>query len=142
MSRTYRLRHEPSLVAHKFADGNLRKYYSTKNDHLASAIVHGVFGYPCNAITPHTHFGGCLSQIIPGWGMRGQIILKLAGDRPLSIAPMYIHEYANHGRKARKMTHYGKHSVRQKVRRAVRDGDFEGDWDTELHDKPWSKHDH
>ena len=149
MGRTYRLRHEQSLIARKFTDGNVEKYHLVQSDRWAALTVHGIYGYPCETVdgdggAAGRHFSCCFFQFIRPWHMRRDAVRQLAGDRPLTIAPMYCHEYAKPGRKAKKMTRYGENSVRQKVRRALtsaaRNGNFEDDWDTRLHDKPWFKY--
>ena len=153
MSRTYRLRHEHSRVAHKFGDGRYSSHMDAVDSDLSAIIVHGIYGYPCGLNKPLSYvnhkFGGiscishhtvCLDLLIPSWNMIANVLDKLGGDKRYSIASMTAcwHEYARLKSSVhKKYKWYAKKSVRLAANTAIRVttklNNFDEDWDNKFY---------
>jgi hypothetical protein len=109
MSRTYRLRHEYSRIAQRFGDGRYSIHMDIIESDIAGRIVHGIYGYPCNAAGEllHTlnrswcgteldlvsHTNRCLPMVIEAWSMRCDWLQKIGGHQMFAIAPVVFHEH-------------------------------------------------
>jgi hypothetical protein len=150
MSRTYRLRHEYSDVAHKFGDGRYTVHIDTVDNELSALIIHGIYGYPCELAKPleyidegiHgvrriSHYNVCLELLKLDWFVKNSIIKKLGGNKRYSIASMWYHKYAHPGNSVNKV--FKKYYMRcfrlrcnTSTRMVIRSSDFDGDWDTKM----------
>lgn len=140
MSRTYRLRHERSRVAHRFVDGRVRGYTGSVEDFWADIIVRGIYGYS-DVPENHTVAGeevrpifGYLAQMLVSWGGAARAIDGIAGDRKFAIANVGCHEYARSQTSAtkawiRKPKRSRKLRNQRILAKATRQGSFDGDWD-------------
>lgn len=151
MSRTYRLRHEHSRVAHKFGDGRYSVHMDTIDSDLSAIIVHGIYGYPCRLAEPiyyvkHTfgdiscvsHHTVCLSLLITSWKMTADVLNKFAGDKRYSIASIGYHRYAYPKCSIhKKFKWYARKGIRlacnTTVRTALKLDNFDEDWDAKLY---------
>jgi hypothetical protein len=151
MSRTYRLRHEYSRVAHKFGDGRYSEHVDAIDNDLSAIIVHGIYGYPCGLMEPLSyvdhkfcgvscisHHTVCLDLLIPSWGMVRNVLDKLGGDKRYSIASLWYHKYAHPKSSVhKKFKWYTMKGVRlgcnTLVRISTNLNNFDGDWDTKLY---------
>jgi hypothetical protein len=120
----------------------------------ACLIVHGIYGYPCNAAGEllHTlsnsswrgteldlvsHANRCLPTVIEDWSMRCDWLQKLGGYHMFAIAPVSFHEHI--GRNVsekydicslytrRKLTRKGeRRNVHMQLSKLLTSGDFGG----------------
>lgn len=116
MSRTYRLRHEKSRVAHRFTDGRFTMHVEEVHNYWKAVVVHGIWGLPCvhlgkpileyglNSyswfdVTYHSH-DKCWTQLGDSWHVRHKHLDSLIPGPSLKIAAMHYHEYARPGRRS------------------------------------------
>jgi hypothetical protein len=125
MSRTFRLRHEPTRVARKFTDGPCTKHISESAAFWEASIVHGLLGLPCIHlgkplvkyyvredydwfdVKRHSHeqcavAGGILTKIRGKYANQAilrEILESYGPALRLDAAPTYYHEYGGNRRR-------------------------------------------
>lgn len=128
MSRTYRLRHLPSLpgTAKKFTDSRVRAYHRQTESKYWKKLAHEIFDYPCvegKGSSFHSYWGrhyNCIPYKALEYTERQHLFKMLENGHIYAVGSIYEHPWVGWGVAQNPMKNYYKQTGARNARRTTR----------------------